>query len=1156
MNAISKKLFSLLVVIAMVLSLVPFGGLSIFAVETKAAAVTAQEAADIITAANAMDFSDPENLPDYCPACGVTSGVEWQPIVGTNGWRIGYNGSGHYYAEKDVTQVAGVDYFAHTASTLCIHLNGNAITYGSRILSSTNGVLNVMAGDGGTVNYVAGTDNAASAPAALQAYGGELNVYGGTYTTADSARPVMRVEENGTANVYGATIDGNNTSKGIYVLKGNLNLKNATVRNGSAATPGANIQVATGKVTMDGGSIQGGTSNAWPGGGSVYVSASGEFTLNSGTVSGGTTTASGSGVGGGNVHVYGGTFTMNGGEILDGSANTDGDNVYVSTNGKFYLKGGEIGVKETAARGDLYLHKGTVEISGGKLYALGVSTADTSCTITGGKFRQEYADYLAAGYEFQSKTDGVYTYEVAEKAPVVQPELPTTCPGCNATGVTWTEIGTATGNRVGDTKTGHYYVPQGGVTFVNNTTEFANSKGGTLCIHLNGQELKYSGRIMASGTTAVVNVIGTGGGKVTHVPYSGNGASCAFMSYNGGKLNLIDGTYTTEDASRPLVYVNWKGETTISDAIIDGNNIALSIKIDSNQNVLNLNNATVQNGKNATGGNIYATGSATITMTGGSITDGNATGNGGNIYLTSANTKFIMNSGSISGGVAGSEASGGNVYVDLGAEMNVAGGTVTGGQAKTGGNIYVNGSKLKIAGDITNGTAYYYGNIYANNSTVEMTGGSISGGILTSGGYYENIALAGTSEMTWSGGIITPGTGSMSGLTMLGTSTLTLDGDATAINSSYYGVRLDGTAKLVVEDTWTGEVGLFVANFTAEVGDVISRCSCTGAYTGTLMHGRTAKLPIVKGADLVEGTENYELVLTGYGVVDISGTTDVTTWMTLSEAVAAANGRTDKYLLAAADITLNNNEVVFVDATADISINVGSNGTVYGIDPANADFTTESTGMITDLSGNGVLKSDAIFDGMRYIKTPDGSFHAIEMGITGVTLRPSAIGLYYRAAFKCDAVLAENISAFGVVLSVHDMPGADFVTDPTDQFTVVDTFGELYNTETNSVSANSGSVFGIMKSTKSAADNAEHGVTKIYANAYIQVGNTAIYVGDTENAGQKAGTALSLYDVMLKVDEKWADLELTDTNIQQINDLYTKCKEYGEVTWTFENIGK
>ena len=467
--------------------------------------------------------------------------------------------------------------------------------------------------------------------------------------------------------------------------------------------------------------------------------------------------------------------------------------------------------------------------------------------------------------------------------------------------------------------------------------------------------------------------------------------------------------------------------------------------------------------------------------------------------------------------------------------------------ASFGGNISMMYATLNInGGTVTGGSSQYSqgGNIRCYNGDIVMTSGTVSGGQAgttlpdedgkTSTYRNHNIWVAGDGDMTFGGGTVVPAGTYEGGISFASSGTLTLDGNATAIDSSNYGVRLASSSKLVVNSTWTGTAGLYsdVASFT--VGQTVTNGSCTGDYTGTLMNGRGDKVAII--------ADDTNLVLAGYAVVNTAN--DTTTWGTLADALAAADGSDTVYLLAGADVTLNG-ETVYIDALK--AINVTGTGTAYGIDPANADFTTASTG---SLSGE-IVESDATFDGVRYIKIANGSVHAIEMGITGVSLRPTAVGLYYKATYKCDAALAEAIDAYGVVLSVEDMPGADFADVATDQFTVREDFGDLY--AANTVTANSGSVFGIMKDGK--PNNQERGEMKIYANAYILVDGAAIYVADTENAGQKAGVALSLYDVLKKIDDQVTagKLELTQTNIEQITALYEKIKAWG-VNWTFTNI--
>ena len=118
---------------------------------------------------------------------------------------------------------------------------------------------------------------------------------------------------------------------------------------------------------------------------------------------------------------------------------------------------------------------------------------------------------------------------------------------------------------------------------------------------------------------------------------------------------------------------------------------------------------------------------------------------------------------------------GGTIY-SYGANVNIYGGTVTGGTAHTGtlavvgsdtetkkyegygGNIYaVSGSTVNISGGvIENGYSdVYAGNLYAHTTDVNITGGVIRGG--ATNGASGNIQFGGDAKLTISGGYITGG---------------------------------------------------------------------------------------------------------------------------------------------------------------------------------------------------------------------------------------------------------------------------------------------------------------------------------------------------------------------------------------------------------------
>ena len=224
---------------------------------------------------------------------------------------------------------------------------------------------------------------------------------------------------------------------------------------------------------------------------------------------------------------------------------------------------------------------------------------------------------------------------------------------------------------------------------------------------------------------------------------------------------------------------------------------------------------------------------------------------------------------------------------------------------------------------------------------------------------------------------------------------------------------------------------------------------------------------------------------------------------------------------------------------------------------------TVTTGALTGMdstatktaAGNGSVKitgnvvKDQIIDGVRYVALEnDGvyTFHVLEMKLKSVSLRPSAAGIYYRAVVECDPVLAAATGSHGIALSVRDMPGTDF--EEQDSYTVTagaPVSGQLFN---------SGSVFGIFK--EGLENNADRGKVKVYANAYLKLTDGTVLMTDG-TFGDKItdegfdGVALSLQDVMGKLNEKFADL--TEAQQKSLKDFYATW-ETAMSDWGLSNL--
>lgn len=275
----------------------------------------------------------------------------------------------------------------------------------------------------------------------------------------------------------------------------------------------------------------------------------------------------------------------------------------------------------------------------------------------------------------------------------------------------------------------------------------------------------------------------------------------------------------------------------------------------------------------------------------------------------------------------------------------------------------------------------------------------------------------------------------------------------------------------------------------------------------------------------------------------------------------SAEWATGKYqyirLFGDAALTLDGQEIV-VDLCGN-DLQVTGNGAVKAFDSANDTYDESACGVLLAGSGITVEKSFQAPNGNTYIAATENGLtklHRLEIDLNTVTLRTSAAGLYYKATYNCDRTLAKLVKSYGVVLSLYNLPGADFMTEEAKGN--YNAWTEATTPFQSGVVATSGSVFGILKDSRTAARNNEMGRMKIYANAYIDL-DGEIIVANTADAGKTAdaegfgGTALSLYDVMQLLDASYSK-QNTTTRLQ-LDAFYAQWKEAGMNDWGMTKIG-
>ena len=240
------------------------------------------------------------------------------------------------------------------------------------------------------------------------------------------------------------------------------------------------------------------------------------------------------------------------------------------------------------------------------------------------------------------------------------------------------------------------------------------------------------------------------------------------------------------------------------------------------------------------------------------------------------------------------------------------------------------------------------------------------------------------------------------------------------------------------------------------------------------------------------------------------------------------------------------------------TLTVSGSGTLYAFDSANDNYDASACGKVINNGTVQVIADVLAPNGNRYISLTSENtttMHRVSLQMTAVTLRTSQAGLYYKAKYECDDTLAAKVKRYGVVVSLVDMPGADFLSEwDENRYTVSE------ESFVSGVVATSGSVFGIMKTTNTVEVNATNGETVIYANPYIcfDMGKDMIIVADNKNPGKTVdsegfdGVGYSLHDAMDMLDDIYYEYEASDR--KTVDSFFDTWKENGMAAWSFTDI--
>lgn len=732
---------------------------------------------------------------------------------------------------------------------------------------------------------------------------------------------------------------------------------------------------------------------------------------------------------------------------------------------------------------------------------------------------------------YQSKYTAEYLNGIGAKAASLQftsGDTAAPCPYCEKT-VMWKPLTNHSDKvlTVTDGNWGHYYLAEDltiSTTYFYTPTEDGHAG---YCLHLNGHNITNTGkRAFWVGPGNTLNIMGSG-------TVSGVGEGSSEADWRGAALdvngvaNLFGGTYT-HNAARPAVMLrtNISRVNLYDGAVIQGNNNYTVSLVQPNVagSEFNMFGGTVEGGKAVSGGNIYIGKKATFNMFGGTIKDGYATRFGGNIYAS--NGTLNLYGGTIVGGSAENSSSsygrGGNVAL-CGVKntstpvLNMYGGvigseTVTGkeaGYASTGGaNLYVAYGTANINGKdavISGGEAKSYGgNIMISTAAyVNLIDGTVKNGKTLRGG---NIYMAGTSShCTISGGTVADGIASESG------------GNVYA-NNGYF-IFAGGTVKGGTAPT----AGSLHLKAGAAQADNYAQIHHDPSLSDTAPQ-------IIGGTATGDGGNIYTSQNVRLGTYSVSG------------GSAAKGG--DLYMTSSTKVTVlagftTTTDSCFNSPLMDLFGNdatVTGTGSILFFDSANEDYTTYGTVAASGITVENTAKTNV--NGKDYYTVAENgcySFHLLNMAVTSVSLRPKNAGMYFGATWVCDDKLAQHIGSFGVVVSTHNMPDADFMTDPEK-----DNLWTSYTDLTSGTELQGVLIDGILKDTDATRIkmNAAYGKMPTCAAAYVTIdGETHI----------SSGTFMSLYEMMTLLDAN-----TPETYKAALQAFIARWKQYGLDDWTFD----
>ena len=765
---------------------------------------------------------------------------------------------------------------------------------------------------------------------------------------------------------------------------------------------------------------------------------------------------------GASVTIHGGV--LSGGELADSGA-YGGGNIYMVAGNQLTIDGGIIkdGKAGTFNGGNIY-SAGTTNISGG--FIVGGTATDGGNLYATGKVD------ISGGTIFGGvATDNTATTGTTEGR------------GGNmyATDATTVSGGTVTGGKAHNGGnayiTGSIGISESGLI----SAGIATNNGGNVYVYNTGAT-NITGGTVAAGKA-------TNGGNL-YIYASGKTHSISGGLVTGGIAADNTATTTKDEGKGGNLYLTSGTAITVSDKAVISRGIA-----------------------NFGGGNVWITGGSSsvgsLTLTGAKILGGRTSSSsrdGGSIYADGGTVN--INSGELSGGYANRR--GGNIYMSNGySKLNISGGTITGGYAyKFGGNICHNSGTTKITGGIvSNGSAARGGNLYlgfASTSSMTIDGVAcpqiIGGSAKCEGGNIYHEAMGSQPGAEHPNDSATP-------WLAIGNCVIA-EGKAATFGQDIF---VNKNARLRVLEGFNGTTSVYYYGRSFENGMLDATCdTAAGDFAGQL---------------IIENIEGNPFALNKNGLLAVADAAyvkdGVFNWFVDNAALMENYDPEADYILAGSGELALNGGTYTVDL-AGKTVNITGSGAVYGMDSAND--TYETYGSATFGEEITLAESRTQLGEKNYFALSNGNtytFHRAGIDITSVSLRPSNAGLYYSAQWQCDEMLAKEIDAFGVVVSLAGVPDDDFAQKKSNRYTRQTKFN-------SGVTGNGVLVTDILHADETNM-NSVYAKQPVYAAAYITVAGKN-YVG--------ASHSHSLHDILKLLDDEIYEYHAHAKTLQNFMDQW------------------